>query len=488
VLSAGSNVWQACEGGLERSIDLVRLIKQEHGDYFGIAVGGYPEGHSQGSDRKQEIRFLKEKVEAGADFVLTQFFYDADLFLGFVNDCQAAGISCPIIPGIMPIQNYNAFVRMNAHCGTQVPREIMQELEQIKDDQEAVKNYGVALGAEMGKKLLDSGLVGGLHFYTLNLERSIRLILEQLGLDQDHNQALPWRPSTLAKREHEDVRPIYWANRPKSYLDRTDSWDKFPTGRWADESTPKFEELGDQHYMSSCGNILDRKTMWGDTLLVDKEVFEVFERYICGEISRLPWCESALHLETLPIKAQLARINRNGFLTINSQPRVNGLPSSDSSFGWGGPGGYVYQKAYVECFCSPANLRALMSVLEERSSCMYFASDVNGNTYSKWPGMEAGRAKWKSCATAISWGVFPNKEILQPTIADPVAFMAWKDEAFALWLSVWAGIYDDESEAKRVLYDIHNAYFLVSIVDNDFVNGDIWSIFDEATARISPES
>jgi methylenetetrahydrofolate reductase (NADPH) len=100
--------------------------------------------------------------------------------------------------------------------------------------------------------------------------------------------------------------------------------------------------------------------MWGECPVTYDDVYQVFVQYINGKIQRLPWCEVALNLETILIKQHLTKVNAAGFLTINSQPRVNGAPSDDPSFGWGGPGGVVYQKAYVECFVSPANLKVCM--------------------------------------------------------------------------------------------------------------------------------
>jgi methylenetetrahydrofolate reductase (NADPH) len=98
---------------LDNAIDLVKLIRKEYGDYFGIAVAGFPEGHPQSSSPRADagtdadITYLKQKLEAGADFVLTNFFYDTDVFVGYVERCREAGISCPIIPGwiIVPFRN-----------------------------------------------------------------------------------------------------------------------------------------------------------------------------------------------------------------------------------------------------------------------------------------------------------------------------------------------------------------------------------------------
>jgi methylenetetrahydrofolate reductase (NADPH) len=119
-------------GGIKHAIDLVKLIRSEHGDHFGIAVGGHPEGHPDSASREQELKHLKEKVDAGADFIISQLFFDTDAFLRYVRDCRAVGIECPIIPGIMPIQDYNSFKQLTDYCKTSVPAAITQRLDPIK--------------------------------------------------------------------------------------------------------------------------------------------------------------------------------------------------------------------------------------------------------------------------------------------------------------------------------------------------------------------
>jgi methylenetetrahydrofolate reductase (NADPH) len=244
----------------DRALDLVHLIKEEYGDYFGIVVAGHPEGHPSSASRDDELKHLKEKIDAGADLIMTQFFYDTKVFLSFVKDCRAAGITSPILPGIMPIQSYSSFVRMTKYCNISVPQHVMDRLEPVKDDDEAIKEIGVEISVDMCRELLstpeEEGGIDGIHFYTLNLERSVTRIL--LGMEvidvvtpapNSNNKKfergaslsdvhpistarpLPWRPSALEERSKEEVRPINWANRPKSYVMRTETWDEFPNVR-----------------------------------------------------------------------------------------------------------------------------------------------------------------------------------------------------------------------------------------------------------------
>jgi methylenetetrahydrofolate reductase (NADPH) len=186
----GQEKWEAVEGGFECALDLVKFIREKHGDHFGIGVAGYPEAHPDSivddpvqfeKNYQEEIKYVKKKIDAGGQMVITQLFYDCPTFLKFVKDCRTAGITCPILPGIMPIQSYGGFMRMTGFCKTKVPQEILDTLEPIKDNPEAVKAYGIHLGTQMCKQLIDAG-TPGLHMYSLNQDKAALGILAGLGL------------------------------------------------------------------------------------------------------------------------------------------------------------------------------------------------------------------------------------------------------------------------------------------------------------------
>jgi methylenetetrahydrofolate reductase (NADPH) len=124
--------WTACENGFNNAIDLVRYIRQQYGDFFCVSVAGYPEGHIDNPNKELDLQYLKEKVDAGADYIVTQLFYDVPLFIDWVNRCRSIGIQVPILPGIMPIQSYGGFKRMTTLCKTFVPKAISDALEPIK--------------------------------------------------------------------------------------------------------------------------------------------------------------------------------------------------------------------------------------------------------------------------------------------------------------------------------------------------------------------
>ncbi|CEI89669.1 Putative Methylenetetrahydrofolate reductase [Rhizopus microsporus] len=464
----GQANWESCEDGFEHAIDLVRYIRKKYGDYFCIAVAGHPEGHIDNPDKEDDLLRLKEKVDAGADLVVTQLFFDVDIFIEFYKKARAIGITVPILPGVFPIQNYSGLKRVIAFNDNFVPQKIWDDLEPIKDDDTAVKEYGINLAVEFIKRFREVG-INGFHLYTFNLERSSRLVLERLDLvaPLENIKPLPWSPSLNTKRAKENVRPIFWKNRTKSYIQRTETWDEFPNGRWGDSRSPAFGEL-DGWGINLRYPVEQCISMWGTPKSVD-DIALTFARYCKGEIAGIPWSSQQLDPETDIIRQRLAAINLLGYFTINSQPAVNGVKSCHPIYGWGPKNGYVYQKAYLEFFVSPEKLNELIDKISQNPQVTYYAvnkqGDLRTNTTSDEP-------------NAVTWGVFPGKEIVQPTIVESVAFMAWKDEAFELW-NRWARIYERDSESAKLILDITDSYYLINIVHNDFQdeNG-IWRLFD----------
>jgi len=468
--------WKQIEGGFAYAVDLVKYIREQYGDYFGICVAGYPEAHVDSTSKEEDIKHLKAKVDAGADFIITQLFYDVDLFLKFVKDCRDIGINCPIVPGIMPIHTYGGFKRMTQLCKTFVPQYLLDEVEPFKDNDEEVKKVGVRLCVEMCRKLINNG-VPFLHFYTLNLEQSVSNILSGLGIiDKDNlHRSLPWNPSPLGNRCKEDVRPIFWRNRPHSYILRTGSWDEFPNGRWGDSRSPAFGDLSDYHLYTPHAKNIDVKSIWGEPTTF-QEVCEVFAGFCSGEIKQSPFTEAPLALETDVIREKLVQLNKAGFLTINSQPPVNGAHSHDKRFGWGPRGGYVYQKAYVEFFTSPEHVQKIIEITKRKyPSLTFHAVNLKGESYTN-----------TKDTNAVTWGVFPGKEIIQPTVVDSDSFVVWKDEAFGVWKSVWAQKYAEGSPSRVLLDSVINSYFLVNVVDNNFIDGDVFALFNELASSPAP--
>ncbi|MGE4349267.1 MAG: methylenetetrahydrofolate reductase [NAD(P)H] [Candidatus Berkiella sp.] len=161
--------------------ELVSWIRKEYGDYFHIAIACYPEVHPQSFDAKKDFNYFKAKVEAGADEAITQYFYNPDSYFYFVEHCQKENINIPIVPGIMPITNYNQLARFSSICGAEIPRWIRKHLESISDDPQSIMSFGVDVVTHLCETLIQGG-APGLHFYTLNKSESTVDICNKLKL------------------------------------------------------------------------------------------------------------------------------------------------------------------------------------------------------------------------------------------------------------------------------------------------------------------
>ncbi|GAA5981212.1 hypothetical protein JCM11641_005613 [Rhodosporidiobolus odoratus] len=464
----GVEDWKPIEGGFRHAIDLVKHIRKHYGDYFCVGVAGFPEGHPQSESPEAEIRHLKMKVDAGSDFIITQMFYDADVFIDWGRRLRAAGITIPIVPGIMPIQTFAAFKRRTDFAGTIIPRALLDLLESVKEDDAKVRQAGTKYVADMCRKILNADLgIHGVHCYTMNLSRGTEMLLEELQFfgSADRVKPLPWRLSLTQKRRTETTRPIFWSNRQRSYVSRTADWDEFPNGRWGDQSSPAFGEA-DALLTTLPHKPQDAVNLWGKPSSL-AEISALFARFCRGELKSLPWSDQPAAKETSRIAEQLAKINELGFLTINSQPRVDGAKSEDPAFGWGPINGYVYQKAYLEFFCPPQHVDSLLDILENSPAITYHAVNKQGDFRSNTlPG-----------PNAVTWGVFPGAEVIQPTVVDSTAFQAWKDEAYELGCQ-WAQLYRETApDTQKLIKSIFDDFHLVNIVCNDYREHDEDAIF-----------
>jgi methylenetetrahydrofolate reductase (NADPH) len=343
--------------------------------------------HSESKSKEEDLMYLKRKVDAGADMIITQLFYDPDEYLDYYDECVKIGITVPNIPGLLPIQNYNSFKRVVDMCSLKVPQELLDNLENCKSDDEKVKELGIENCTFICRKLLERE-VKGIHFYTMNLEKSTTEVLKNLGLKiPSKARELPWKKYTNPRRNEENVRPIFWKYNSKSYLSKTFHWDEYPNGIWGDSRSPAFGNVT-EHFVSLCkgklGETKKRKNLrkiWGEKLQSIQDVEKVFINYIEGNIKKLPWCEeSELQNEIIYIKDLLINMNQNGILTVNSQPAVNGKPSDDKIFGWGPSDGYVYQKMYVEFFIEKTKLEKLICIMKNYPSVNFQALNNDGDS------------------------------------------------------------------------------------------------------------
>jgi methylenetetrahydrofolate reductase (NADPH) len=475
----------------------VRYIRESHGDHFCIGVAGYPEGHADYVDRdvQRDLAFLKQKQDAGAQYIVTQLFYDVDRFLAWYKDARAMGITIPILPGIMPIQNYQSFRRMTNLCKVQIPPLVLEALEPIKADDAAVKEYGVALGIHMiGRIFLESD-IRGFHLCSLNLEKSIERILDGLGwktdvgalaeadvrlsavpahlhLERTKNQMLSDRTGANTPRDFkvttQEALKRTLARTSSSYqVPETTTWDEFPNGRYGDSRSPAFGEM-DGYGVSLKVPAADALRIWGHPVTL-ADISTIFASYLEEKIACIPWCDAPLMHETLQIRDHLLALNRlgatpdagKGWWSVGSQPAIDGAPSTDPVVGFGPSGGFIFQKAFVELFMSASDKDALVEAIDvmgPHAQYTYFAGNARGDFVSNLAEGEAN---------TVTWAVFPGKEIVQSTIIERDSFEAWREEAFGIW-NEWAMLFPKASASRQLIDGVTNDRWLVTIVHHDY--------------------
>jgi len=171
----------ATTGEFQYANELVSFIRAETGNHFHIEVAAYPEFHPQAKSPRDDLLNFERKVKAGADSAITQYFYNADSYFYFVDECHKLGITLPIVPGIMPIGKFSQLARFSDACGAEIPRWIRKTLESYGDDTASIQAFGMDVVAQLGERLIKGG-APGLHFYTLNQAAPSLEIWKRLGL------------------------------------------------------------------------------------------------------------------------------------------------------------------------------------------------------------------------------------------------------------------------------------------------------------------
>ncbi|OTA61071.1 methylenetetrahydrofolate reductase [Hypoxylon sp. EC38] len=537
------------------AIDLVRYIRKTHGDYFCIGVAAYPEGHADeshplGQSLEHDLPYLVDKTLAGADFLMTQLFFDTEAYDKFERTLRehpsGAFKTITIIPGLMPIQSYQMIKRTTKLSHAKIPDAIMSRLDAVKKDDEKVKSVGVDILCEIVEqvKQITSRTPGptGFHFYTLNLEKAVSFIIERTNLippttpiedeavvediaskiptlqingsDHEHEHAPKTSRENSRTRRQSNVSSehrnrVIISGRPVSHpeyeatsaeasipaepinsrsntlaisegegvLGREATWDDFPNGRWGDARSPAYGEI-DGYGPSLHVSHAQAVSLWGYPAKRE-DINELFVRHLKGELTAIPWSEEELNEETRTITDKLVRLNSKGWWTVASQPAVNGLRSSDPIFGWGPQNGFVFQKAFVEFFIPSAEWKILLEKLQssevQDTVCFYAANAAGDFVSSDLTGGLAGERK-ESSTNAVTWGVFPGKEIITPTIIEEVSFRAWSEEAFGIF-GEWAQVYGKGSESEKLLEKARADSWLVNIIHHDYVDKDaLWNL------------
>ncbi|KAJ1780907.1 methylenetetrahydrofolate reductase 1 [Coemansia sp. RSA 2399] len=222
----------------------------------------------------------------------------------------------------------------------------------------------------------------------------------------------------------------------------------------------------------------EAQRVWGQPRTL-ADVSALFAGYVEGRVQSLPWCDEPLMPESQRIVDELVRVNGCGFWTLASQPPLDGVASADATHGWGPRGGYVYQKAFVECFAPAARFPQLLSRLQSAGPRItYYAANRQGDFMTS-AFTSAAKDDPSAAATALTWGVFPGRAIEQPTQIDKMNFLAWRAEAFQTWRE-WAAMFPPGSDEAQFLERTADGCWLVNVVDNDFKHPDdtaIWKLF-----------
>ncbi|OAG04676.1 methylenetetrahydrofolate reductase 2 [Paraphaeosphaeria sporulosa] len=515
------------------AVDLVRYIRKQYGDYFCIGVAAYPEGHSDQShpeaqDPKFDLPYLVEKTQAGADFLMTQLFFDVDAYDKFETMLRehesGAFTTIPIIPGLLPIQSYQILNRVSKLSHARIPADIVARLDAVKGDDELVKQVGIKVLSEIVDhlKARPSPTRRGFHFYTLNLEKAVSHIVESCHLIpqplDDDDDAIELTPGAdlqppegalrtkdrrrlssvnsdprnrviISKSSHskssnasygvpEDEAGIPQGpvttrantlaiSEGEGSLGREATWDDFPNGRWGDARSPAFGEI-DGYGPTLHVSTPQALKLWGHP--VDKDdISKLFRRHIEGDLEAIPWSEQGLSPETSTIAKELLALNAKGWWTVASQPAVNGLKSTDPVFGWGPKNGLVFQKPFVEFFLPAADWAKLQPRLQAHDQVTYFASNAAGD-------FEASNEEG---VNPVTWGSFTGKEIVTPTIIEAVSFRSWCEEAWSIWRE-WQRIYAPRTETSKLLGEMRRDLWLVNIIWGDYVEGEgLWRFLME---------
>ena len=297
---------------------------------------------------------------------------------------------------------------------------------------------------------------------------------DAIASDSDSDDEIAVPPQQQKRRKSSVVEPltqkaVVEISRGLGALGKEAIWDDFPNGRFGDSNSPAYGEIDGYGPNLKIYDKSEAIAKWGSPELIS-DLSHIFTSYLSGKIDVIPWADVPLSPETALIQEELFELNEKGWFSVASQPSVNGCKSTDNIFGWGPPNGIVYQKSFVELFMPAKDWEQLRSNLDD--STTFYVGTKSGEIKLNLP-IEQDYSKSKS---AVTWGVFPQKEILQPTVIDYESFKAWNEEAFLLWLE-WARCYKKNLKSFALLNSIYNDYVLVSLVHHDFPNEDaLWRL------------
>lgn len=518
------------------AVDLVRYIRKQHGDYFCVGVAAYPEGHfDQANQPTQSIDFdlpfLIEKTKAGADFLMTQLFYDVKKYNEFEdrlrNDPSGAFKTIPIIPGLMPIQSYSILRRVTKLSHASLPQDLLARLDAVKSDDEAVKSVGVDIMSEIVESIQGASRTGprGFHFYTLNLEKAVAQVLQRCRLipedeESEANGAVQNGHTNGANGAHsaEDVAVVETAGTltpPNGAIKdrrRISSSNSAPRNRVVVDSSRASahsdREVPDDEAGIPKDKINSRATTLaiseGEGALGREATWDDFPNGRWGDARSPAFGEidgygvslhvsinQAIQLWSYPVTvSDISEIFRR---YLNGQ--VEAVPWSEEALN--------AETATIRNELLRLNAKGWWTVASQPAINGVHSSDPthgwgpkNGFVFQKpfvelflpcrdWEKLKRtlqdtedvtffasnGKGDFESSdadsVNPVTWGTFSGKEIVTPTIIEAVSFRAWAEEAFGIWKE-WQRIYPPRSTTSVLLENIRKDYWLVNVIHHDF--------------------
>lgn len=519
------------------AVDLVRYIRKQYGDYFCVGVAGYPEGHSDQSHPEHQsiehdLPYLVEKTKAGADFIMTQLFYDVNAYQKYEKRLREheSGIfkTIPIIPGLMPVQSYQIFRRTTKLSHASLPPEILRRFEAVKGDDEAVKRVGLDVLSEIVDTMKHSEFPGprGFHFYTLNLEKVVAQILERNSLIPPSTPTIGANLGDEATTFDEvDDFVIIAEARKKQQRRRSSMANSGPRNRVIISSAR--ESSTSSNRASSVYETFDHEAgvpreainSRANTLAISEGEGSLGREATWDEFPNGRWGDARS-----PAYGQIDGYGVSLHVSVPEARRLWGEPKSvaDISKSFARHlGGEIDTMPWSEEALQPETLTIKNELLQlinkgwwtvasqpavngvPSTDPVFGWGPKNGFVFQKpfveffipndeWQKLQsklfehpqityfAGNAKSDFASNnaesvnPVTWGTFAGKEIITPTMIEAVSFRAWCEEAFGIW-SEWQRIYKPGSESSRLLKRIRKDYWLVSVIHHGYLeDGALW--------------
>ena len=522
------------------AVDLVRYIRQQYGDYFCVGVAGYPEGHSDQSHPEHQsvehdLPYLVEKTAAGADFIVTQLFYDVHAYRKYERRLREHESGCfktiPIIPGLMPIQSYQILRRTTKLSHASIPSELLKRLEAVKGDDEAVKRVGVDILSGIIDEMKSTSNPGprGFNFYTLNLEKVVTHILERCDLIPPSTPPVIVTPvngqseEAIVEQETDGFMVVEDAkkkrHRRQSSTLNAQPRNRVVVSRERASSTSSNRTSALQAPEDEAGVPIEEINSRANTLAISEGQGDLGREATWDDFPNGRWGDArspaygeidgygvSLHVSTPDAKqlwgSPCTREDISNIFRRHLEGEIDAMPWSEENLqpetltiknellslskkGWwtvaSQPAVNGVRSTDPVFGWGPRNgfvfQKPFVEFFIPSSDWKYLQQELGEDeqiTY--FAGNAAGDfvSSDAESVNPVTWGTFAGKEIITPTIIEGVSFKAWMEEAFGIWAE-WQRVYKPGSESSKLLERVRKDVWLVNVISNDFVEeGALW--------------